>query len=69
MAAIGHELHHAIEVLSDPAVTDYPSMLFFYSKQGEQIRTSHTFETPAAIEAGSAVADEIHRFERGHNRP
>ena len=28
MASIGHELQHAIEMLSNPAVTDYASMYF-----------------------------------------
>ena len=40
MAAIGHELHHAIEVLSDPAVTDYATMLIFYMKKGARVGTS-----------------------------
>jgi hypothetical protein len=31
MAAIGHELWHAIEALSDPSVTDNPSIYQFFS--------------------------------------
>ena len=61
IAAIGHELHHAIEVLSDPAVKDYSSMLFFYMNKGELVRTSNAFETVAAIKAGDTVAGEIGR--------
>ena len=68
MAAIGHELHHAIEILREPAVTDQASMLFFHSKKGERIHTSNTFETAAAIAAGDAVADEIRRFRQGGDR-
>ena len=63
-AAIGHELHHAIELLSDPSVTDYATMVIFYMKKGERVGTSTAFETEAAIEAGDAVADEIRRFQR-----
>ena len=64
MAAIGHELRHAIEVLSDPAVRDYSSMVFFYRNKHEGVVTSTTFETKAAREAGAIVADEIGRFRR-----
>ena len=64
MAAIGHELHHAIEVLSDPAITDYSSMLFFYMKKVEGVSTTNALETLAAIEAGHTVADEVGNFRR-----
>jgi hypothetical protein len=57
MGALGHELQHAIEVLSAPAVRDGVTM-FNYLK-----RTAPTdgnrFETTAAINAGNAVYDEL----------
>ena len=69
MAAIGHELRHAIEVLSDPRVTDLRSMYIFYKRNRDRagtstLGTSTAFETKAAIEAGKAVADEIGRQRR-----
>jgi hypothetical protein len=64
MAAIGHELRHAIEVLSDPRVTDRGSMYIFYKRNRDRAGTSTAFETKAAIEAGEAVADEIRQFQR-----
>jgi hypothetical protein len=59
MSALGHELQHAIEVLSAPAVRDGVTM-FNYLK-----RTAPTdgnrFETTAAIDAGNAVYDELRK--------
>ena len=57
MAAIGHELRHAVEVLSDPAVTSDRAIFFFY--QRERPTGKERFETPAAIRAGSEVLDEL----------
>jgi hypothetical protein len=51
MAAIGHELQHAIELLSDPSVTNHSTMYFFYKFNHERLRTSTAFETKSAIEA------------------
>ncbi len=64
MGAIGHELQHAVEVLSDPAVTDYSSMYFFYKLNADQIGTSTSYETKAAVKAGEDIIEEIREFER-----
>ena len=54
MGLIGHELRHAIEVLSDPAVTSGHALSNFYSRHGSRSAEGR-FETQAAIEAGTAV--------------
>ncbi len=61
MGSIGHELQHAIEVLSDRTVTNGLAMYFFYLKKGSRSRTG-TFETRAAVEAGEAVRTEVRRY-------
>jgi hypothetical protein len=56
LASIGHELQHAVEVLSDPHVTDTRSIYFFFDRIG-QIGEDR-FETLAAIQAGLDVLAE-----------
>jgi hypothetical protein len=65
MATIGHELRHAIEVLSNPRVTNHASLHLFYEVIADRF-TPGAFETYAAIEAGEAVADDIRRFQRAN---
>jgi hypothetical protein len=56
MGSIGHELWHAIEVLtSDPPVTTNAAMVFFFRQFGDGIR----FETAEAKKVGVAVFDEV----------
>ena len=57
MGSIGHELHHAIEVLSDPRITDSHAMVRLFTNEGRVV--NGTFETDAAIDMGSAVRLEI----------
>jgi hypothetical protein len=59
MSALGHELQHAIEVLSAPAVRDGVTM-FNYLKRTAPT-DNNRFETTAAINAGHAVYDELRR--------
>jgi hypothetical protein len=56
MTSIGHELQHAIEVLSDPHVTDMHTMYWFFERRGSggPVR----FETEAAIHVGRQVEKE-----------
>jgi hypothetical protein len=54
--AIGHELQHAIEVLSDPGVRSGVAMLLLYQRLGPT--SSGRFETEAAIQAGLDVERE-----------
>ena len=56
---IGHELQHAIEVLSDPSVTNDSAVYFFY-KQANPFG-DHRFETDAAIQTGLRVRAEVRR--------
>ena len=57
MAAIGHELRHAVEVLNDRAVTSSRAIYFFYQREGTT--EGGRFETAAAVQAGSRVLDEL----------
>jgi hypothetical protein len=59
MGAIGHELRHAVEVLSDPAITNDAAVLAFYRRYG--VRMRGVLETRAAIDAGDAVRNELGR--------
>jgi hypothetical protein len=60
MAQIGHELQHAIELLSDPHVTDGVSAYFFFDRLAPGGPTSDRgrFETVAAQRAGLNVRHE-----------
>jgi hypothetical protein len=62
MAAIGHELRHALEVLENPGLVGTASVYLFYA-QG-RAEKDRPFETRAAIEAGLAVRNEVGSFAR-----
>lgn len=64
MGLIGHELQHAIEVLSDRTVTSGLAMYHFYLRVGRPHPRHLAFETDAAIEAGEAVRTEARKFSR-----
>jgi hypothetical protein len=57
MAAIGHELRHALEVLSDPRLRTSAAIYLFYRRQPSAEST--TFETDAALQAGREVLAEL----------
>ena len=59
MGMLGHELQHAIEVLSDPMVTDGVTMFNFLKRTAPT--DNNRFETTAAIDAGNAVYDELRK--------
>jgi len=59
MATIGHELRHALEILTEPAVRTTEQAYMFYAREAATARD--VFETAAAIQAGHAVRDEISR--------
>ena len=61
MGSIGHELQHAIEVLSDRTVTSSFAMYYFYLGEGSH-SIGLAFETEAAIEAGEAVRAEVREY-------
>ena len=56
MASLGHELRHAIEVLTESNVTTGAGMFNFYRHSGA---VQGVFETQAAIAAGDAVYNEL----------
>jgi hypothetical protein len=57
MATIGHELRHAIELLSEPSVRTASAAYNFYAREAPTMRG--VFETPAAVRAGVMVAAEL----------
>jgi len=59
MASIGHELWHAIELLSEPNVRDYHAAFSFFDREGPTDREKGRFETPAAIRTGLDVLREV----------
>jgi hypothetical protein len=68
MVSIGHELQHAIELLSEPGVVDTNSARLFYERVARTER--YFFETEAAIETELKVDRELRawtRQQRGHD--
>ena len=61
MATIAHELRHALEILTEPAVRSTKDAYMFYAREAPTSRG--VFETQAAIAAGLAVEREL-RFAR-----
>jgi hypothetical protein len=57
MGSLGHELQHAVEVLSEPAVTNGVTMYNFLRQTAPT--DGNRFETTAAVNAGNAVIDEL----------
>ena len=57
MGSLGHELQHAVEVLSEPAVTNGVTMYNFLRRTAPT--DGNRFETTAAVNAGNAVIDEL----------
>jgi hypothetical protein len=57
MASIGHELQHALEVLSYSSVRSSSEMILLYKRICDLCGGS--FETNAAVRAGYAVRDEL----------
>ena len=57
MGSVGHELQHAVEVLSHRSVRDYGAMILLY--KGMCGGCGPRFETDAAIEAGIEVRAEL----------
>ena len=57
MVSVGHELQHALEVLSHRSIRSGSAMILFYKKEGSN-EGGH-FETDAAIKVGRAVRAEL----------
>ena len=62
MVSIGHELRHAVEVLSDPGFVDTNSARLFYELAARTER--YSFETEAAIETELKVDRELRAWAR-----
>ena len=58
MAAIAHELRHAVEVLSNRSLKTGTAMYFFYRLTGTSLGRG-AFETTAAVETGQAVRKQL----------
>ena len=60
IASIGHELQHAIEILSNPNVRNTTAMYLFFSRTARRVGTGRgAFETTEAVKVGNAVRAEI----------
>ena len=59
MGFVGHELQHAVEVLSNRGVRSYNAMILFFKTTCYECGSR--FETDAAIRAGNAVRDELRK--------
>ena len=66
MGSIGHELQHAVEVLSQRGIRNtFAMIMFYYTTVGLH---GGRFETRAAIEAGNAVRTELRNTEAREHR-
>jgi hypothetical protein len=63
IAALGHELRHAVEILSEPNITSGAAMYLFYKRFGTWLGEA-SFETAAAVAAGDAIRRELPRTRR-----
>lgn len=59
MGAVGHELQHAIEVLSNPTIRTDLAIIRLYLHRG--MRVNGVLETQEAMDVGAAVRDELGR--------
>ena len=69
IATIAHELHHATEMISDPAVSRPDAVLALYQRIGKgacRQRLSEACETDAALAAESKVIEELDARGRQH---
>lgn len=62
IATMGHELRHAIELLSEPSVKTMAAAYNYYAREAPTSRLA--FETMEAVRAGIAVANELARVPR-----
>ena len=60
MLAIGHELRHVLEVLSEPSAVDADSIRIFYERIAPTER--YSFETQAAIETELKIDGELRAY-------
>ena len=63
IGAIGHELQHVMEVLSDPGITTTQAM--FFRLFGTAMSTPARFESQEAVEAGIQIEHEVKTAPKG----
>jgi hypothetical protein len=64
IAAIGHELWHALELVEEPEVTDAKSALAFFRRIGRSAcgtASASGCETDAALETEAQILAELHQ--------
>jgi hypothetical protein len=59
IAALGHELQHALEVAMAPEIRSVRSLEAFYSRHGTNAREHRGWDTVAAQDAGETVRREL----------
>jgi hypothetical protein len=64
MVDIGHELQHAVELLSEPGVVDAITAHNFYQRSAAIQR--YNFETQEAINTELKIDEELRRWAKGH---
>jgi hypothetical protein len=69
MGTIGHELQHAIEVLSYRNIRTASALRLFYRRNGLAVVTGRAFETNAAVKVGNSVLAEVRQSRRTASRP
>jgi|SRR5688572_4697872 len=57
IGAIGHELHHALEILRQPEIRTSQAMFFHFF--GASTSMTNRFETNGAAEAGARIENEL----------
>ena len=57
IGAIGHELHHALEILRHPEITTTQAMFFHFFGESQSLR--NRFETNSAIDVGVRIEIEV----------
>ena len=70
IAAIGHELQHAIEALQDPSAVSEATMRELFERlkiTGMTTRPRGEYETEAAVKAGVRIASELKEHPTGHD--
>ena len=58
IAAIGHELHHALEILHQPITTTQAMFFYFF---GASMSITNRFETKGAAEVGARIENEVRK--------
>lgn len=66
MVSIGHELHHAIEVLSNTSLTNSQLVYGFYNRDAPLGQLA--FETPEAIRTGDRVGADLRAWDKASRR-